>query len=75
MTTDEEVLSENLVSWNITSISGTGLEAQLSFNQPINVSQGYEYDMLLIFLNFSEFKGRDGTPIADFQYLKKKIPR
>ena len=74
METDTETLSDNLLSWSIRSISNTDIEIQLKFAKPIDVSQGSEKDMLLVYLNFGGFRDKQGLSMPEFEFLQKKLP-
>ena len=52
---EEEKFSENLTSWNITSLTKTELRIALNFAKPILVSQGDEKDSLLVVAYFGQF--------------------
>ena len=45
---DEDVEDDNLLSWEITTVSPTLIEIDLTFERPQDVSQGDAYDRLLI---------------------------
>ena len=46
---EEEVTRDpNLKSWEIVSVSSTWIEIDLIFHEPLLVSQGSEYDKLVI---------------------------
>ena len=44
METDSEKLSNNLVSWTLTSLTATEVKLTLEFVEPLKVSQGDELD-------------------------------
>ena len=44
MDTDAEMLSNNLVSWTLVSLTATEVKLTLEFAEPLKVSQGDELD-------------------------------
>lgn len=71
---EEEKISENLTSWNITSITKTELRITLNFAKPILVSQGDIKDSLLISARFGAFKDEDGIHFPEFIFLLAPLP-
>ena len=71
---DEEISSENLRSWRITSITKTQLKISLRFFKPINVSQGDIKDSLLVFVNLRSFKDGNGVNFPRFLFLNEILP-
>ena len=51
METDSETVSENLTGWRITSLTSREVKIALTFENPLEVSQGDERDALLVFAN------------------------
>ena len=45
---DEDEEDDNLLSWEIKTVSPTLIEIDLTFERPLDVSQGDAYDKLLI---------------------------
>ena len=45
---DEEVLDDNLLGWEIVSVSPKLIEINLNFDKPLLVSHGEAYDKLII---------------------------
>lgn len=56
---ETETLSDNLTSWKVTAISRTQISIDLTFARPIEVSQNYEKDMLLVVIDLADFKDSD----------------
>ena len=71
---DSMTISKNLLGWKVTSVEATGLELDLTFEDPQKVSEGYEPDMLNIFLNLDGLEDTDGLPLAKFYFLKEPFP-
>ena len=55
METDTERLSTNLAGWTLTSITATEVKLALKFIEPIKVSQGDEFDAILVFAGLGSF--------------------
>ena len=45
---DEDVIDENLIDWKIASVSDKLIEIDLRFQEPLMVSQGENYDKLIV---------------------------
>ena len=45
---DEDVIDENLTDWMIESVSEKLIEIDLKFQEPLMVSQGENYDKLIV---------------------------
>ena len=45
---EEEELDQNLGSWEIVSVSDTLIEIDLHFEEPLLVSQGDQYEQLIV---------------------------
>ena len=45
---DEDVISDNLIDWKIASVSEKLIEVDLNFQEPLMVSQGENYDKLIV---------------------------
>ena len=45
---DEELLNDNLIGWEIVSVSSKLIEIDLNFEKPLLVSHGEAYDKLII---------------------------
>ena len=45
---EEEELDQNLGSWEIVSVSDTLIEIDLHFEEPLQVSQGDQYEQLIV---------------------------
>lgn len=71
---EAEKVSENLKSWNVTSISETELRIKLDFAEPILVSQGDFKDSLLVSAHFGAFKDVDGIYFPSIMFLLGVLP-
>ena len=52
---DEETIDTNLKGWDIVSVSSKLIEIDLTFDQPLQVSQGSESDKLIVQVGLSEY--------------------
>ena len=75
METDTERLSNNLAGWTLTSITATEVKLALKFIEPIKVSQGDEFESILVFAGLGSFEDKDGLHLPEFDFLKEEIPR
>ena len=66
MSYEAEVVSENLTSWRITSITPKEIKIALTFANPLEVSQGDEQDVLSIFANLEAYMDKDGVNLPPF---------
>ena len=56
MSSETEVISENLKSWRVISMTSKEIKIALTFTEPLEVSQGDEHDVLSVFADFGAFK-------------------
>ena len=66
---EDEVLDENLVSWQIISVGAKLIEIKLEFASPLSVSQGEVSDKLLVQMQLSDF------PDENLAFLPTSINR
>ena len=69
--TDTETLSDNLVSWTVTSLDSYGATIRLTFRDPLKVSLGKEPDMMLVFADLSGLIDTVGISLSSFEFLQR----
>ena len=70
-TTNQETIVE---STELVSATSTGIEIDMIFVNPVNVSQGYEPDMVLLALDLSELETVQGERLPSTIYNYRQIP-
>ena len=71
----EEEVSDNLTSWNVTSITKTELRLALNFSRPVEVAQGDEKDSLVISARLGSYKDVDGIHFPEFVFILGVLPK
>ena len=61
-------------STELVSATSTGIEIDMIFVNPVNVSQGYEPDMVLLALDLSELETVQGERLPSTIYNYRQIP-
>ena len=61
---ETEEVDDNLIGWQIVSISSTNIDIDLEFEEPLEVSQADNPDKLLVKFNFEELidENRNSLP-------------
>ena len=72
---DESTDQKSIVqSIDLVSLSSTGIELDVIFMNPINVSKGDEPDLLLLALDLSELETIQGKKLPSNVYIWRQIP-
>ena len=74
MSSETMVISENLKSWRISSLTSKEIKIALTFAKPHDVSQGDEHDVLSVYAGLGAFKDKDGINLPSFEFLKGDLP-
>ena len=72
---DELIEDENLLSWEIVSVSSTLIEIDLEFENPVQVSQGDNNDRLITQVALSRYPDENQNRLPASIYRIKDIPR
>lgn len=56
------------------TVTSAEISIDLNFSDTNTVSQGYEPDMLLAYMNFGDIKDTDGLGLPAFDFAKRQIP-
>ena len=71
---DTEEVDNNLNSFSVTSVTSTEIKFALNFEKPINVSQGYYPDVLIIQVFLSAFTDSNGKRLPPTVIKKEFLP-
>ena len=74
MSSETEVISENLKSWKVISMTSKEIKFALTFTKPLEVSQGDEHDVLSVFAGLGAYKDKDGINLPSFEFFKGDLP-
>ena len=74
MSSETMVISENLKSWRISSLTSKEIKIALTFAKPLDVSQGDEHDVLSVYAGLGAFKDKDGINLPSFEFFKEDLP-
>ena len=66
MSSETEVISENLISWRVSSLMSREIKIGLTFAKPLDVSQGDEHDILSVYAGLGAFKDNDDINLPSF---------
>ncbi len=72
---ETDKISDNLVSWTVSSLDSSSMVIDLGFKRPLHVSQGDIPDQLLVEIRFSRYKDIYGGSLPDNVFKMNNIPR
>ena len=71
----EEDLSDSiLLSWSLESLTSRQMNIKLEFKNPVQISQGYTPDILILVIELSKFKDVNGQSLEENAMFRILIP-
>ena len=71
----EEEAVDNMIGWEVTSVTSTSMDVQMNFKKPIEVSQGDEADFIIVQGQLSDYRDVNGGSLPPSLIKKMELPR
>ena len=71
MLSDNETMAQNFKDWQVVTVTSTEISIDLNLKDKNVVSQGYNPDMLLAYMNFGDIKDTDGLGLPAFDFARR----
>lgn len=71
MLSDNETMAQNFKDWQVVTVTSTEISIDLNLKDKNVVSQGYNPDMLLAYMNFGDIADTDGLELPAFDFARR----